>query len=124
MAKSRAHHLSDLFDALDAFERPEGDNDGHAWNGPSIYPYLPPEGQRIVDEIEERARDLVIRQGDWGEEADRRGLNQARKNGLDADFGVSQYNPDANSGRVGRGDRWLDLSDPNADDQDDDLAPV
>lgn len=121
MANSRLTHLLDLFDALEHELRPGRDNEGDAWNWPTIFNKLTPEGQQIVAEIEEVSRDLIIQPGDMGEEANRRGLNQARKHGLDADFGPAQYDPTRNVGRIGRGDRWVDLSDPNRDEPDDDL---
>lgn len=119
MAKSRVQHLQNLFDRLEDFERPEGDNEGSAWNGPDIFPFLPPEAQEIVEEIEVLARDVIVRQVDYGVMASARGLSGVRKHGCQADYGPYQYDPNRNVGYIERHDRRIDLSDPRPDFDDD-----
>lgn len=121
MTDSNAKRIKDLCGQLEAFERPYGDNEGAAWNGPEIFPYLPPAAQEIVEELEGLARDVMIRQGDYGQEPNTRGINHVRKQGCDAYFGPDQEDPTRNVGYVGPDDRRIDLSDPHQDSDDDPL---
>lgn len=123
MAKSRVQHLKELFDQLESVERPAGDNEGSAWNGPDIFAFLPPEAQKIVEEIEGLAREVIVRQADYGEKANTRGLNGVRKHGCQADFGPDQHDSNRNVGYIERHERRIDLSDPRPD-SDDDALPV
>lgn len=122
MSKSPIKQLKELYHELDGFERPEGDNEGSAWNGPEIFPFLPPEAQEIVEEIAGAARVLLVRQGDWGEEVNVRGLNLVRKHGCRADFGPAQYDANRNVGYIEHRDRRIDLSDPSPDVDEDPMA--
>lgn len=122
MAKSNAQRIKDLCDQLEGFERPYGDNEGCAWNGPEIFPYLPPAAQEIVEELEDLARVVMIRQGDCGQEANTRGINGVRKRGCDAYFGPDQNDPSRNVGYIGTHARRIDLSDPQKESGDDPLT--
>lgn len=105
--------------ALQDIERPEGDNEGDPINSSTVYPYLSRQDQALVDRAEQITNEYVRKQGDEGEEANKRSLTELKKVGFSADLGPDQYDTYRLVGGVEVGGWTLNLSDPNNSPADD-----
>ena len=105
--------------ALQDIERPEGDNEGDPINSSTVYPYLSPQNQALVDHAEQLTNEYVRKPGDEGDEPNRRALTELKKAGFSAYLGPDQYDPYRLVGDVKVGDWTLDVSDPNSQTTDD-----
>jgi len=99
--------------ALESIERPYGDNKGEEINSASVYPYLAPEEQELVDHAVTVIKEYLRKPGDEGDEPNQRSLTELRKAGYPARLNADQYDPDRLVGRVTVNEEWtLDVSDP------------
>lgn len=99
--------------ALGGIERPDGDNEGDAINSDSVYPYLSPEQQNLVDHAETVLKEYVRKLGDEGDEPNRRSLTELNNSGYPANLHADQHDPCRLVGRVTVNEEWeLDVSDP------------
>lgn len=98
--------------ALESIERPYGDNEEDAINSDAVYPYLSPEQQKLVDRAESVTKEYVRKQGDEGDEPNRRSLMELRKAGHSASLDPYQYDSSRLVGSVTVNEEWeLDVSD-------------
>lgn len=105
--------------ALQDIERPEGDNEGDPINSPTVYPYLSPPDQALVDHALKLTNEYVRKPGDEGDEPNKRSLTELNKAGFSAYLGPDQYDPYRFVGEVKMGDWTLNVSDPNNEATDD-----
>ena len=106
--------------ALENIERPDGDNEGDAINSDTVYPYLSPQQQELVDHAEAVTKEYVRKQGDEGDEPNNRSLTELSKAGYPANLNTDQDDPYRLVGSVTVSDEWkLDVSDSNNQPADD-----
>jgi len=81
-----------------------------SWAG--ICTYLSPEQQKLVDRAESVTKEYVRKQGDEGDEPNRRSLMELRKAGHSASLDPYQYDSSRLVGSVTVNEEWeLDVSD-------------
>ena len=106
--------------AIESIERPDGDNEGDAINSDTVYPYLSPQQQELVDHAETVTKEYVRKPGDDGDEPNRRSLTELSKAGYPASLNTDQYDPYRLVGNIAVSDEWrLDVSDSNNQPTDD-----
>ncbi len=106
--------------ALKNIERPDGDNEGDAINSDTVYPYLSPQQQELVDHAETVTKEYVRKLGNEGDEPNNRSLTELSRAGYTANLNTDQYDPDRLVGSVTVCNEWkLDVSDSNNQPTDD-----
>lgn len=92
---------------IDMIPRPYGDNEGDPINSASVYPYLSPEHQAIVDDALGLLNAYTREVG----EPNNRSITYLRRRGYGAALNADQYDPNRMVGYVSTENWIIDLSD-------------
>lgn len=103
---------AEALEALKDIKRPDGDNEGDSINSPSVYNYLSPGDQELVDSAGKILYAYVRKPGDEGDKPNKRAITELKKRGYSASLNTDQYDQDRLVGHVEVGDWSLNLSDP------------
>jgi hypothetical protein len=100
------------FELLKNIVHPDGDNEGDPINSSNVYNSLSLNDQTLVDQAEDVAREYMRKEGDEGDEPNRRSITELGKKGYPAELHPDQYDRYRLVGYVEVGDWRLDVSDP------------
>ncbi|MCL1067460.1 hypothetical protein L2735_11670 [Shewanella olleyana] len=103
--------ITDVSNALEAIRtivRPDADNEGQSINSDSVYSYLLPTEQRLVDIAEDTVKSYIC---DSGDKVNNNAIAHMRRKGYDTILQLDQYDPYKLTGHVVVGEWVIDLSD-------------